>query len=121
MTSGSSPKNWMELSRRTRPPLDLLRAADVAEPIAVFVALHLANERGYQPAAVAKTLTMRLLVLQGARDYQVTTADFALWQETLSSRPNAKLMLYPDLNHLFMTGKGKSTPAEYEQPGHVAE
>ena len=25
------------------------------------------------------------------------------------------------MNHLFMTGEGKSTPAEYEHPGHVAE
>jgi fermentation-respiration switch protein FrsA (DUF1100 family) len=62
---------------------------------------------------------MRLLVLQGARDYQVTTQDFAGWQAALSGRANAKLILYPDLNHLFMAGTGKSTPAEYEQPGHV--
>ena len=75
--------------------------------------------RGYQPAVVAKTLTMRLLVLQGARDYQVTTQDFAGWQAALSGHANTKLILYPDLNHLFMAGTGKSTPAEYEQPGHV--
>jgi hypothetical protein len=28
---------------------------------------------------------------------------------------------YPDLNHLFVTGTGKSTPAEYEKPGKVSE
>ena len=64
---------------------------------------------------------MRLLVLQGARDYQATTADFAGWQAALSGHANAKLILYPDLNHHFLTGTGKSTPAEYEKPGHVAE
>ncbi len=77
--------------------------------------------RGYQPASVAAGLDMRLLVLQGARDYQATTADFAGWQAALSGHSNAKLVLYPDLNHLFQTGIGKSTPAEYEKPGHVAE
>ena len=28
---------------------------------------------------------------------------------------------YPDLNHLFMTGKGKAVPAEYEKSGFVSE
>jgi fermentation-respiration switch protein FrsA (DUF1100 family) len=77
--------------------------------------------RGYKPADVVASLDMDLLVLQGARDYQVTTADFAGWQSTLSGRPNARLILYPDLNHEFVTGTGKATPAEYEHPGHVAE
>jgi uncharacterized protein len=27
---------------------------------------------------------------------------------------------YPKLNHLFMEGQGKSTPAEYFTPGNVA-
>jgi len=29
--------------------------------------------------------------------------------------------LYPDLNHLFMSGTGKSTPSEYDREGHVEE
>jgi hypothetical protein len=28
---------------------------------------------------------------------------------------------YPTLNHLFMAGDGKSTPAEYERAGHVPD
>jgi hypothetical protein len=28
---------------------------------------------------------------------------------------------YPGLNHLFVEGKGKSTPAEYSAPGNVAK
>ena len=28
---------------------------------------------------------------------------------------------YPALNHLFIAGTGKSLPAEYQTPGHVAE
>jgi len=77
--------------------------------------------RGYDPAETAKGLAQPMLVLQGERDYQVTTADFEGWQAALGSLPSVTLKLYPDLNHLFMAGEGKSTPAEYEVAGHVAE
>lgn len=77
--------------------------------------------RGYDPAEAAKELGQPLLILQGARDYQVTTTDLERWKASLASRPDAEIKLYPDLNHLFMPGTGKSTPAEYETPGHVAE
>jgi len=48
-------------------------------------------------------------------------ADFELWEESLASRDNVSLITYPDLNHLFMEGEGKSTPSEYETTGHVSE
>ena len=32
---------------------------------------------------------------------------------------NVSFKMYPELNHLFVAGKGKSLPQEYEQPGHV--
>ncbi len=34
--------------------------------------------------------------------------------------PTCTLKSYPDLNHLFISGNGKSTPAEYQTPGNVA-
>jgi uncharacterized protein len=77
--------------------------------------------REHDPLTAVKTLQQPLLILQGARDYQVTEADFDGWKKALDARPNVTFKLYPDLNHLFMTGKGKSTPSEYEQAGHVAE
>jgi dienelactone hydrolase len=77
--------------------------------------------RDYHPAETAKTLAMPILLLQGGRDYQVTKADYGLWQQTLKDKSNAKLIFYPDLNHLFMTGKGMATPEEYMQPGSVAQ
>lgn len=76
--------------------------------------------RGYRPAEVARTLEQPMLVLQGERDYQVTMDDFRLWQEALGDRTQARLVSFPDLNHLFMIGQGKAVPAEYEEPGHVA-
>jgi fermentation-respiration switch protein FrsA (DUF1100 family) len=62
-----------------------------------------------------------LLILQGERDYQVTMDNFAAWKKGLAGRPNVTLKTYPKLNHLFIEGEGKSTPADYEKPGHVSE
>jgi dienelactone hydrolase len=77
--------------------------------------------RGYNPPALAVRLKQPVLVLQGGRDYQVTSADYKLWQTGCSTKKNMTYIFYSDLNHLFMTGKGKSTPQEYENPGHVSE
>jgi len=76
--------------------------------------------RGYDPVAVAAKLKIRILVLQGARDYQVTSEDFDLWKKGLAGHDNVTFKLYPDLNHLFVTGEGKSKPAEYDKAGHVS-
>lgn len=77
--------------------------------------------RGYQPAEMAKELSQPILILQGGRDYQVTDADFQIWKKALSSKTNVEFKFYEKLNHLFMAGQGKSTPAEYQIPGHVAQ
>jgi dienelactone hydrolase len=79
------------------------------------------NLRGYHPDRVAATLHIPILVLQGGRDYQVPPSDFAIWKKTLAGHKNVTFDLFPDLNHLFISGTGPSTPAEYFQPGHVAE
>jgi dienelactone hydrolase len=77
--------------------------------------------RGYNPTEAAKALPQPMLILQGGRDYQVTTVDFDLWKTALSSRANVQFKFYADLNHLFITGQGPSTPAEYQVSGHVSE
>ncbi len=77
--------------------------------------------RGYHPATQARAITQPLLILQGHRDYQVTMADFEGWKKELGDQPNVEFKLYPDLNHLFITGKEKCRPEEYLLPGHVAE
>jgi dienelactone hydrolase len=75
----------------------------------------------YEPPETAKTLKQPLLFLQGERDYQVTMADFQRWKAALGAKQNVVFKTYPRLNHLFIAGTGKSTPAEYEVPGHVDE
>ncbi len=77
--------------------------------------------RKYDPVAVAQKLDIPMLIMQGGRDYQVTMQDFEGWKQGLKEKKNVTFKLYPDLNHLFMTGKGKSKPEEYMKEGHVAE
>ncbi|GAB6107037.1 alpha/beta fold hydrolase [Fusibacter bizertensis] len=75
--------------------------------------------RDYNPITVASSLNKPILVLQGARDYQVTESEFELWKSGLGDKATYKL--YDDLNHLFMTGEGMSTPNEYSSAGNVSQ
>ncbi len=84
------------------------------QPAAYWIAL-----KAYDQSATAKRLKQPILVLQGERDYQVTMEDFAGWKKVLADKKNARLKSYPNLNHLFATGKGKATPKDYEKAGHV--
>ncbi len=77
--------------------------------------------RGYKPAEAAKSLKQPMLIMQGGRDYQSTTAEYDGWTKALAGRPNVTFKLYPTLNHLFAEGEGKSTPQEYEKRGPVSK
>jgi len=73
---------------------------------------------GYDPVEMAAGLPQPLLVLQGGRDYQVTVeGDFARWQSLSADSERVHLKLYPELNHLFIAGEGRSRPEEYLQAG----
>lgn len=73
----------------------------------------------YSPILTAATLNLPILLLQGGRDYQVTNTDYQLWLAGMNGHKNFSHRLYPSLNHLFISGKGKSTPQEYNRSGHV--
>jgi dienelactone hydrolase len=76
--------------------------------------------RTYDPAATAAGLGKPILILQGGRDYQVTVAeDLAGWRTALADRPDVTIRVYEADNHLFCTGTGPSTPAEYEPAQHM--
>ena len=70
--------------------------------------------------AAARRLSLPMLVLQGERDYQVSTKDFRLWEKALRGKSRVVCRSYPRLNHLFVDGEGKSSPLEYQREGHVA-
>ncbi|MFI5127303.1 MAG: alpha/beta fold hydrolase [Candidatus Acidiferrales bacterium] len=99
---------------------DLKPGMDVKLLGATVPASYFLDLRGYDPAAVAGKLEIPIFIVQGVRDYQVTTADFAGWQKALAEHTNAKLKLYPTLNHLLIVGTGPSSPAEYARAGHVS-
>ena len=72
------------------------------------------------PVDIVKDIKIPLLILQGERDYQVLAAvDFEGWKKALDNNTNASFKVFPKLNHLFITGEGKSTPQEYAVEGHV--
>jgi dienelactone hydrolase len=76
--------------------------------------------RGYDPVGTAAALNLPLLIVQGGRDYQATVADdLARWQAGLAGRPDVTIMVYEPDNHLFFSGSGPSSPAEYEAAQHV--
>src|SRR5262249_49318300 len=68
---------------------------------------------------LARSMSGRVLVLGGGRDYQVTRKDFDLWQSTLKGRPNVTFEWLPNVNHLFATGEGMATDKEYEKSQNV--
>lgn len=62
-----------------------------------------------------------LLILQGARDWQVQAAQLQSWQDALAERQGVTYRLYDRLNHLLTEGEGEmSSTAEYLVPAHVA-
>jgi fermentation-respiration switch protein FrsA (DUF1100 family) len=82
-------------------------------------ASYIRDLKGYDPAAEMRKLKVPALFLQGERDYQVRMADLERWKQALEGRTDVSFKSYPKLNHLFTAGEGKSTPAEYQKPGHV--
>ena len=95
------------------------KTQDGSAPMLNVPASYWADLNAYDPAAAAAALTIPMLVLQGGRDYQVTSKDFDLFRAALAGHRNATLTMLPRLNHLFVAGEGRSTPADYRQAGHV--
>jgi hypothetical protein len=91
-----------------------------APPVLGLPAMYWLDLKGYDPAGEARKLPLRVLVLQGERDFQASMKDYAIWKAALGTSKTAVLKSYPALNHLFIAGEGKSTEAEYRKPGHVA-
>lgn len=77
------------------------------------------SKYGQKSLDVAAALKCRMLIIGGGRDYQVTKKDYKLYRRALKDLENVTFKWYKNLNHLFMTGEGKATPAEYAKAGHV--
>lgn len=77
------------------------------------------DPRDHHGVRVVGKLSVPILVLHGARDYQVTLEDLEGWKKALAGKANATFKVYSELDHHFMPGKGPSTPQEYNVPSHV--
>lgn len=78
----------------------------------------------YHPLATAQNLpaSFRMLFLQGGNDYQVTQADFELWQNALaSSHPKAQFRFFETLDHLMRPLPHKATPQDYMEKGSISQ
>ena len=112
------------LEQVVRQQLDYLRPANAPATYAED-ALELLRTQSphylqpYGQVEAAQLLPVRMLFLQGERDYQVPMIDFRLWRQILGNRPAVTFHSYPKLNHLFLEGEGDSTPLEYSIEGHV--
>ena len=76
--------------------------------------------RNQHAVDAARSFGRPILVLQGERDYQVPMSDFLGWKKALAGRRNVTFRSYAKLDHLFVAGEGRSSPEDYEKPGHVA-
>lgn len=103
--------------------VNALTPADATNTSPIFgaPAAYWLDLRDYDPPAAAKSVRRPMLIMQGARDYQVTMAEFERWQAALAGRADIRYHSYTALNHLFIAGAGKSLPAEYQVAGHVYE
>lgn len=75
--------------------------------------------RGYDAKKAIAKVKQPVFIAHGARDYQVTQADLDGWKSAVAGRSDVVVQRYARLNHQFIEGEGPSTPAEYQQPGHV--
>ena len=74
----------------------------------------------YDVLGEAEKIEEPCLLLQGEEDYQVTMEDFNLWKEAVGDKPNWKLISYPGLVHVFITGEKSEGAAVYMEDEHVA-
>lgn len=75
----------------------------------------------YDQVATAKKLKQRILVFQGGNDFQVGITDYNIWNTALGKSANAKLKLYPELNHLLSPQTEKAYTQQYQVPVNVSE
>lgn len=110
----------LENAKAIQAKVKSLESGDEASPAVLGApATYWLDLKDYDPVADAAKLSMPMLILQGGRDNQVSMKDFELWK-AVGKRSGVVMKSYPSLNHLFVTGEGKSTSAEYLKPGHVA-
>ncbi len=122
--SGASSADIAESKAAIDAERKLLAEADTKQPPkgsfagapqSYWLSLH-----DYDQVAVAQSLSMPMLILQGGADFQVSPKeDFVRWKKALKGHKQVAFHLYPGLSHLFMPAGKTQTIADYKVPGHV--
>jgi uncharacterized protein len=128
LTTPQTPANKKQIDRAEEIAAQVesssLKATDTVDFFgAPITGSYFLDLRSYDPAKVAAGLKIPILVLQGGRDYQVTNADYEVWQKALAGDPRATFKFYPNYTHLFMpaTGSGAPSPDDYAIAGNLSE
>lgn len=96
--------------------------SDEGEAIFGYPATYWNSLNQIDGVALAKKLTIPLLILQGSADFQVyPETDFKLWKDTLSGKDNATFKEYEGLNHLMMPTTGARDITDYDTANNVAK
>ena len=69
--------------------------------------------------AIARSLDVPILILDGSRDYPAVGDDIRDWQNGLKGDAKVQVETLPSLDHLFIAAAGKPTPTELYAPAHV--
>jgi dienelactone hydrolase len=113
-----------KLLKQTQDMVDTIKALTpdseyTADQLGGTPASYWLDLKNYDPIAEVQGINKSFLVLQGGRDYQVTKTDYDLWQSAFGEYSDVHFRFYDNLNHLFMSGSGKSVPNEYQQKNTV--
>lgn len=74
-----------------------------------------------QVEAAKKALNLRMLIIQGGNDFQVSEKDYNIWKTALAGNSKVRFEFYPGLNHLLSQQIEKGNPSQYQQASNVAE
>ena len=75
----------------------------------------------YDIVQAADQITQPVLVLQGEEDYQATMEDYGIWQQHFGNKANWRMISYPGLTHIFITGQKSEGSAVYSRNEKVSE
>lgn len=94
----------------------------IEQMLAALPARYREYDEAYTPQPVVRRLlaehpSLRWLIVQGGHDYQVTMADYYMWQRMLG--PRATYYYGPTLDHILRSLPAMATPQDYMAPGEI--
>lgn len=94
----------------------------IDQMLAALPARYRQYDEAYAPQPVVRRLlaehpSLRWLIVQGGHDYQVTMADYYMWQRMFG--PRATYCYGPTLDHILRSLPAMARPQDYMNPGEI--